>query len=294
MAKRQKKSDGGIWETVKTIFWALLIAAVFRSLLFQPFSIPSGSMKPTLLVGDYLFVSKFAYGYSRYSFPFSPDLFEGRIWSAMPERGDVVVFKHPRHDACAEGPISWTVNLVKAVLGTSRPAPNDCVDYVKRVIGLPGDRIQVRGGILHINGQALPTEPVADFVEEKAVRGVPPGLPRCMNEPVGLGGECRKEQYIETLPGGRKHAILNVEGEMGNVRPITGRADDTREFVVPDGHLFFMGDNRDNSVDSRFPDVGTVPLENLIGRADLIAFSSDGPLWQVWNWRSDRFLKSIE
>ncbi|MDT8343983.1 MAG: signal peptidase I [Thermohalobaculum sp.] len=294
MAKRSKKPDGGLWETVKTIFWALVIAAVFRSLLFQPFSIPSGSMKPTLLVGDYLFVSKFSYGYSRYSLPFAPDLFDGRVWSAMPRRGDVVVFKHPRHDACAEGPLDWAVNLVKAVTGTGRPATSDCIDYVKRVVGLPGDRIQVLGGILHINGEALPTERIADFVEEKALRGSPPGLPRCVNEPVRLGGECLKQHFIETLPGGRTHAVLNIEGEVGKPGPIVGRADNTPEFTVPDGQFFFMGDNRDNSIDSRFPDVGTVPFENLIGRADVIAFSSDGPLWQVWSWRFDRFFKSVD
>ncbi|MEM9139323.1 MAG: signal peptidase I, partial [Pseudomonadota bacterium] len=115
MARAEKKKDG-FWETVKTVFWALVIAMAFRSILYQPFSIPSGSMKPTLLVGDYLFVSKFSYGYSKYSFPFSPDVFDGRIWSSMPERGDVVVFKHPRKSACTEGPVEFVVRVGKSVL----------------------------------------------------------------------------------------------------------------------------------------------------------------------------------
>jgi len=131
---RQKTQKDGFWETLKTVFWALVIAMVFRSALYQPFSIPSGSMKPSLLVGDYLFVSKFAYGYSHYSLPFAPDWFDGRIWSELPERGDVVVFKRPGADACTQGPIDLVVNLA-ASLTSSRPtAPNDCIDYVKRVV----------------------------------------------------------------------------------------------------------------------------------------------------------------
>ena len=294
MATREKKTEGGLWDTVKTIFWALVIAAVFRSLLFQPFSIPSGSMKPTLLIGDYLFVSKYAYGYSRYSFPFSPDLFEGRVWGDMPERGDVVVFKHPDYDACSQGPIDWAVGLVGAILGRGGAAGEDCVDYVKRVVGLPGDRVQVKGGILSINGRALPTERVDDFVEPKVLRGSPARPPQCVNEPVQLGGACAKEQYRETLPGGRVHSVLNITGAVGDTDAPYRDADNTPEFVVPEGHFFFMGDNRDNSVDSRFPSPGVVPFENLIGRAEVIAFSSDGPLWQVWNWRFDRFLEAIE
>jgi signal peptidase I len=297
MARKQTKNDG-FWETLKTVFWALIIAMVFRSALYQPFSIPSGSMKPTLLVGDYLFVSKFAYGYSHYSLPFAPDWFEGRIWAEMPERGDVVVFKRPGKDACTQGPIGMVTGMVGALVGSGGRGPDDCVDYVKRVVGLPGDRMQVKAGILHINGQALPTVRDGDFVETKARRGSPPSLPRCVNEPVPLGGDCAKEHWRETLPAerpeGRVHSVLNLTGIIGDTSaPRYLGADNTPEFIVPVDHLFFMGDNRDNSIDSR-ASVGMVPFENLIGRAEVIALSADGPFWQIWNWRFDRFFKSIE
>lgn len=290
-AQKQKHKDG-FWETVKTIFWALVIAMVFRSLAYQPFSIPSGSMKPTLMVGDYLFVSKFSYGYSRYSLPFSPDWFDGRIWGKMPERGDVVVFKRPGQDACTQGPIGMVVDFYNAVTGGWSRAPDDCVDYVKRVIGLPGDRIQVIGGILHINGEVLPTVRSGDFDELKVPSGTPPSLPKCVT-PVPMGGTCVKQLWRETLPNGRVHSILNVRGVMGDPAE-NGFPDNTGVYTVPEGYLFFMGDNRDNSVDSRFTEVGFVPFENLIGRAELIALSSDGPFWQVWNWRANRFFHSIE
>ncbi len=294
MASKQTKKDG-FWETLKTIFWALIIAMVFRSTLYQPFSIPSGSMKPTLLVGDYLFVSKFAYGYSHYSLPFAPDWFEGRIWAEMPERGDVVVFKRPGKDACTQGPIDLIVGLAGSLTGSRRRGPEDCIDYVKRVIGLPGDRIQVKAGILHINGQALPTVRAGDFVEPKVSRGSPPSRPNCINEAVPSGGACIKEHWRETLPGGRVHSVLNLNGIIGDTSgPRYSGADNTPEFIVPEGKLFFMGDNRDNSVDSRFSTVGMVPFENLIGRAEIIALSADGAFWQFWNWRGGRFFKSIE
>ncbi|HUF86435.1 MAG TPA: signal peptidase I [Thermohalobaculum sp.] len=294
MPAKQKKKDG-LWETLKTIFWALLIAMAFRSFLYQPFSIPSGSMKPTLLVGDYLFVSKFAYGYSRYSLPFAPRLFDGRIWAEMPERGDVAVFKHPARDACSQGPVGMVVDIVRSLTGQGGGAPNDCVDYVKRVIGLPGDRIQVRAGILHINGEAMPTETAGFHVEPKSARGNPPNRPRCVNEPVPADGECRKELWRETLPNGRTHPVLNITGTIGDMdgQNYSG-PDNTPVFEVPEGHLFFMGDNRDNSIDSRFPEVGMVPFENLIGRAEITALSADGPFWQVWNWRFERFFRPIE
>jgi signal peptidase I len=298
MAKSEttKKSEGGLWETAKTVFWALLIAAAFRSLLFQPFSIPSGSMKPTLLVGDYLFVTKYAYGYSNYSFPFAPSLFGGRIFSSMPERGDVVVFKHPRYDECSAGPIETVVTWVGAVVGLGGGGENDCVDYVKRVVGLPGDTIQVRAGILHVNGEPLETVRIEDFVEPKDLAGSPPTMPRCVNDPVPRGGDCLKEQYRETFPdGGPVHRILNISGPMGDTSGNQPRnQDNTIVFEVPEGHFFFMGDNRDNSVDSRFALVGYVPFENLIGRADVIAISSDGAFWQIWNWRFSRFFQDIE
>ena len=295
MAKAETKK-GGLWDTVKTIFWALLIAGAFRTILFQPFSIPSGSMKPELLIGDYLFVTKYAYGYSRYSLPFEPDLFDGRIWSAMPERGDVVVFKHPKHDACSRGPVERIGGFFLSIVGVVQSNAGDCRDYIKRVVGLPGDELQMRGGILHINGEAVPTVPMADFVEPNIPLGSPPRGPRCINAPVAPGGACRKEQFLETLPNGHAHRILNVRGTMGEPGRYPGRsADDTPVFEVPADHVFMMGDNRDNSVDSRFiQQVGYVPLENLIGRADLIAISSEGAFWQVWNWRFDRLFRTIE
>jgi signal peptidase I len=294
MAAKHRKKDG-FWETLKTVFWALLIAMAFRSFLYQPFSIPSGSMKPTLLVGDYLFVSKFSYGYSHFSLPFAPDLFEGRIWSAMPERGDVVVFKRPGMDACSQGPVGMVLNLAASLVGQGRGAPNDCVDYVKRVIGLPGDRIQVKAGILHINGEPVKVERAGTFAEPNIALGSPPSRPRCVNDPVPDGGQCLKELWLETLPNGRRHPILNIEGQMGDTAGLrySGK-DNTPVYEVPEGHLFFMGDNRDNSVDSRFAEIGMVPFENLIGRAEIIALSAEGPFWQVWNWRFGRFFKSIE
>ncbi len=252
----------GIVETIKTIVYALLIAGVFRTLFFQPFWIPSGSMKDTLLIGDFLFVNKMAYGYSRYSCPFSMCPIEGRILASDPERGDVVVFRHPVNGA----------------------------DFIKRLIGLPGDRIQMKNGILFINGEPMKTEPDGLFTEPMAPQGPQQLMPRCANGPVGEGGTCEKEKFIETLPEGRSHSILNV----GN-----GPTDNTPLFTVPEGHYFFMGDNRDNSTDSRVNQlargVGMVPAENLIGRADRIVFSSAGKsLFYIWTWRADRFFKGIE
>ncbi len=247
-------------ETVKTVVYALLIAGVFRTLFFQPFWIPSGSMKDTLLIGDFLFVNKMAYGYSQHSCPFSMCPFSGRIMGSDPERGDVVVFRHPVNGS----------------------------DFIKRVVGLPGDKIQMKNGVLHINGTAAPQAEDGTFVEIFDRQGPIGNLPLC-KENTGIGGECTKDRLTETLPEGRSHQVLNV-------RP--SRLDDTPVYTVPEGHFFFMGDNRDNSVDSRVmpPNgVGFVAAENLIGRADRVMFSASGrSLFFFWTWRKDRFYKAID
>ncbi len=273
------KTSSTVWETIKTVFWALLIAGIFRTLFFQPFWIPSGSMKDTLLIGDFLFVNKMAYGYSYASCPsfriasLGIDLdakricgFLGgdntRLFGSKPERGDIVVFRHPAN-------------------GT---------DFIKRVIGLPGDRIQVRNGVLHINGEPVKLEDAGQFVETKERQGPLQVTPRCANDPVGLGGDCIKIRKIETLPNGRAHHILDIG---------PGSLDNTGVFVVPEGHYFFMGDNRDNSTDSRVPliagGVGFVPYENLIGRANRVIFSSSGrSMLYFWTWRADRFFEKLQ
>lgn len=238
----KKKSQSSFGETVKVIIQALLLALLIRSFLFQPFSIPSGSMKPTLLIGDYLFVSKFSYGYSRYSFPFSPDLFSGRIWSGDPERGDIAVFRLPS---------------------------NPKVDYIKRVVGLPGDRVQMISGTLHINGEPVKRERIGTFRDDS-------------------NGNATVPLYRETLPNGVSYDTLDLVPN--------STTDNTNEFLVPAGHYFMMGDNRDNSADSRSA-VGFVPLENFVGRAEMIFFSIGGgasPL-EVWKWPTDlRFGRFFE
>ncbi len=234
------KSETG--DTLRTVLVAVLLAMLFRSLIFQPFTIPSGSMKGNLLIGDYLFVSKFSYGYSRYSFPLGLNLFEGRIGGDAPSRGDVVVFRQP---------------------------PHPDVDFIKRVIGLPGDRIQMIHGVLHINGAAIPKKRIDDFKEYDAASRTFRSIP----------------QYEETLPEGKVIQVLDEVEE--NPDP---RTDNTIEYVVPPKHYFMMGDNRDNSADSRFFDtVGYVPEENLVGRARLILFSTDG----FPSFRLGRFLNVI-
>lgn len=274
----KSNSGNAIWETVKTIVYALLIAGVFRTLFFQPFWIPSGSMKETLLIGDFLFVNKMAYGYSYASCPSviiprfgvnvdAEDMcgfLKGdntRIWAGDPERGDVVVFRHP-------------------VSGR---------DFIKRLIGLPGDRIQVKDGRLFINDEPVKIEDDGVFEETAAPQGPQRLRPRCSNGAVGEGGICEKQRQIETLPNGVSHPILNI-GNQG--------MDHTGIYQVPEGHFFFMGDNRDNSADSRLAQVrggvGFVPYENLIGRADRIVFSSAGAsMLYFWTWRGDRFLKGV-
>jgi len=277
MAAAAKKKDG-IWETVKTVVYALLIAGVFRTLFFQPFWIPSGSMKDTLLIGDFLFVNKMAYGYSYASCPSlmlpgvgieidAKDVcgvFDGdneRLFGSEPERGDVVVFRHP-------------------VSGR---------DYIKRLIGLPGDKVQIQNGVISLNGTPVKVEDAGTFEEVMAPQGPQQLRPRCENGPVGQGGTCLKSRQIETLPNGVSHPILNITNQ---------QSDNTGVYTVPEGHYFFMGDNRDNSADSRLAQraggVGFVPFENLIGRADRIMFSSAGrSMLFFWTWRSDRFFEAV-
>ena len=242
------KKSSGIGETLRTMLYAVLIAFAVRTLAYEPFNIPSGSMMPTLLEGDYLFVSKFSYGYSRYTVAFGLPLFDGRLLGASPDRGDVVVFKLP---------------------------VDPSTDYIKRVIGLPGDRIQVRQGQLYINDELVERRRIEDFVVEDRI-----------------GRDVRIPQYVETLPGGREHRIL----ELSDTAPL----DNTAEYEVPERHYFVMGDNRDSSQDSRvMSSVGFIPEENLVGRAEFLWFSlEDGAFWQIWRWptelRIDRMFTGIQ
>jgi signal peptidase I len=223
-------------ELVKIALWAVLLATVIRSFMFEPFNIPSGSMKPTLLVGDYIFVTKYKYGYSKYSFPFSPDFIEGRVGSEeTPKRGAVIVFRNPQQTN---------------------------IDYIKRIVGMPGDRVQMKDGRLYINGEMVARE----FVKRETVTTV-------------MGTQKDLLLYKETLPNGVNHMIYE-ETDRGGL-------DNTREFLVPQGHYFVMGDNRDNSKDSRvYESVGPIPLDHIIGPANYVFFSTDGEarLWEIWNW----------
>lgn len=256
IAKPRRRSMLG--ETIQTILIALAIALVFRTVAYQPYSIPSGSMKPTLLVGDYLFVSKYAYGYSKHSLPFSPPIGDGRWLEKTPKRGDIVVFKLPRDNK---------------------------TDYIKRLIGLPGDRVQVIRGVVHINDRPVGRELVDEFIEPAG----PDGSTHCLRvEREGTALTCIKEQYNETLPNGKRHLTLNADDDLGY------GGDNTESFLVPEGHYFFMGDNRDNSIDSRFASgVGFVPAENLVGRAEIIFLSSASNALAFWRWRPDRFFLSL-
>ncbi|MFT8718614.1 signal peptidase I [Acetobacter sp.] len=232
---------------IRWLVSVVVLVLVVRTFFYEPFNIPSGSMIPTLQVGDYLWVSKYSYGYSKYSLPLSPNLFSGRVWGAEPHRGDVAVFRF-----------------------TKDPS----IDYVKRIIGLPGDHVQMRGGQLYLNGVAVNCDPEGEYIEEDENH---------LNRP---GSLCR-----ETLPGSAgappvEHQVLRF--------PQDGLRNDTPDYVVPEGYFFAMGDNRDHSADSRFmgtgdEDLGFVPMENLVGRAGMIFFSVDmtHPIWQFWSWPTE-------
>jgi signal peptidase I len=245
----QEKKTNSFFDTLKIIVHAVLIALIVRTVAFEPFNIPSGSMIPTLLVGDYLFVSKFSYGYSKHSLPFSLPILPDRVLFEEPERGDVAVFKLPSDNK---------------------------TDYIKRVIGLPGDKIQMKNGRLFINNKMVKREKIGDYIQTDD------------------GGNLRRTvRYIETLPNGKTHEILEEWGDKGPL-------DNTGVYEVPAGHYFALGDNRDNSQDSRVrPQVGFIPKENLVGRAEVLFFSTNGGarIWEIWKWpvamRFKRFFQEI-
>jgi signal peptidase I len=244
---KQRAAKGGPFELVKTVVYAVLIAVVIRTVAFEPFNIPSESMLPTLLVGDYLFVSKYAYGYSKHSLPWIRPNLSGRFIGRAPERGDVAVFKLPSDGS---------------------------TDYIKRIVGLPGDHIQMKGGQLFIDDKPVPRERVADFTYR------------------GRFGTTRTvEQYRETTPDGTSYMTLDAN---------RSTYDDTDVYVVPEGYYFAMGDNRDNSLDSRVSSprgVGFVPAENLVGRAEILFFSTNGEArwWEIWRWPATiRFARLLQ
>ncbi|MDR3515660.1 MAG: signal peptidase I [Azospirillaceae bacterium] len=241
--------SGGWGEVARTVIYAVVIALGVRTFVAEPFNIPSGSMIPTLLVGDYLFVSKWSYGYSKYTVAMGLPLFDGRFLGGRPQRGDVAVFKLPR---------------------------DNHTDYIKRIVGLPGDRIQVIDGVLNINGEPVKLQRIEDFVSTD-----------------GAGEVTRTPQFLETLPGGKQHRILQASDH--------GPLDNTAVYVVPEHHYFGMGDNRDNSMDSRVPSaVGYIPEENLVGRAMFLFFSIDegAHFWEFWKWpwavRLGRIFNSVQ
>ncbi|APR98362.1 signal peptidase I [Wolbachia endosymbiont of Folsomia candida] len=218
---------------LSSFFYVLIIALLVRSFLFEPFHVPSGSMKSTILEGDYLFTSKYPYGYSKHSFIFSPNIFSGRIFYTPPEQGDVIVFK---------------------------PTKNYSIRFVKRVIGTPGDKVQMMDGELYINDQKIERRPMEDFLDYESNHNIP--------------------RYIETLSNGKEHEILidNISHRLSHNTPA---------YYVPDDQFFVMGDNRNNSQDSRFPDIGFVPMENIIGRVSMIglSFKLEKVSWLPFNFR---------
>ncbi len=253
---KNRKAKSATRDFAEFLVKLVIAVMLIRSLFMATFSIPSESMLPRLMIGDYLFVAKWPYGYSRFSLPGTPDIGAGRVFASVPQRGDVVVFKAP---------------------------PTNQIDYIKRVIGLPGDTVQMRGGQLILNGVAVPKQRIDDFVAT-----VTPNSPCFAPEFTEAGSDgttrCRYPQFRERLPGGRSYDVLDIGPT---------QADDTPVFIVPPAHLFLMGDDRDRSADSRFSaieggGIGIVPLDNLVGRAWVSVFSTDGSAsWLFpWTWIS--------
>jgi len=233
--KKSGFSKDKLKKEVVGLLWAVFIAFLFRTFLYQPFNVPTGSMIPTIVIGDYLLVNKFCYGYSHQSLPFGLKFFSGRVFKKSPVRGDVVVFFNPK---------------------------DDNRDYVKRLIGMPGDRIQMIKGVLHINGNPVALKEVSkkSTVDDRR-------------------GAVVVTEYTETLPGGYEHPIWKMD-QFGE-----SWLDNTEEFLVPEGHYFMMGDNRDNSQDSRVQErVGFIPEDNIIGRADMFFFSTEAKWYEFWKW----------
>jgi len=242
-----KAKKNNFFSNLKSILIAIAIALLIRSFIFEPFNIPSGSMKPNLLVGDFIFVSKYSYGFSRHSLPFSIPLIPGKIFSSTPERGDVVVFKTPE---------------------------NNRTDYIKRVIGLPGDKIEIKNGIIFINESEVLRKKLNDFIDTDN---------KTSNKRVRMYNEYFFNKEIN---------VLDITDN--------GIADNTQLFNVPENHFFVMGDNRDNSQDSRFMNtVGFIPFENLVGKAQFIFFSLENARFlQIWKWpnsiRYERIFQKIQ
>ena len=248
--KSGKKEEPFLLFLVKMV----AIVLIFRSFIFSPFNIPSESMLPRLMNGDYLLAAKWPYGYSKYSLPLNLPLIPDRIFASQPERGDVVIFKAP---------------------------PLNDMDYIKRVIGLPGDEIQMRGGILHINGTAVKHERIDNFIIPVSAN-TDCAAPQFQSVNDSAEPVCIYPRFRDTLPGGRSFEVLDLG---------TTPQDDTAPVIVPEGMLFLMGDNRDNSQDSRFPatpggGIGLVPQDNLVGKATIVMWSTDGSVeWlKPWTW----------